>query len=211
MNEPSPYQPPLPQGSASLPPAMLGEPPAVKVFGILHLVFAGLGLIGTVWGLFIAVAGNPFLKLSESTPQLGAQIAMQAKIQPMTITSSILSLLVAVPMIIAGIQMLKKRQSGLKWSNTYAWSSLGAKLINLVLAVTIMIPAMQEMMRGMLASSKVPAPFSGIMAGVMAGGAIGGVVVSCVYPILSLVLLNRPATQAWFASLTNKTNRVIEE
>jgi hypothetical protein len=201
MNEPSPYQPPLPQGPVSIPPALLGEPPAVKVFGILHLVFAGFGVLGAVWGLFIYVVGNPFLKFSPAG-QMDAQIALQAKISPMTITSGILSLLVAIPMIIAGIQLLKKRKSGLKWSNTYAWSSLGAKLINLVLAVTIMIPAMQEMTRGMLATSKAPAAVSGMMSGFMAVGAIGGVVVSCVYPILSLVLLNRPATKAWFASLT---------
>ena len=202
MNETSPYQPPLPQGPASIPPAMLGEPPAVKVFGILHLVFAGIGLIGAVWGLFIAVVGNPFLKFSAAGPEMDAQIAMQAKINPMTITSGILSLIVAVPMIIAGIQLLQKRKGGLKWSNTYAWSSLGAKVINLILTVTIMVPAMQEMTQGMLAKSPAPAAFSGIMSGFMAVGAIGGIVVSCVYPILTLVLLNRPATKAWFASLT---------
>ena len=102
----------------------------------------------------------------------------------------------------AGIQLLKKRRNGLQWSNTYAWSSLGAELINLVLALTIMIPAMLEMTQGMLANSKAPAAVSGRMWGFMAGGVIGGLVVSCVYPILALALLNRPATKAWFATLT---------
>lgn len=201
MNEPSLHEPSLSHGSPAFPPALLGEPPAVKVFGILHLVFAGFGLIGAGWGLFVALVGNPFLKFSPAG-QMDAQIAMQTKISPMTITSGILSLLVAIPMIIAGVQLLKKRRNGLKWSNTYAWSSLGAKLINLVLAVTIMIPAMQEMTQGMLASSKAPAAVSGMMSGFMAVGTIGGVVISCVYPILALVLLNRPATKAWFATLT---------
>ena len=201
MNEPSLHEPSLSHGSPVFPPALLDEPPAVKVFGILHLVFAGLGLIGAGWGLFVALVGNPFLKFSPAG-QMDAQIAMQTKISPMTITSGILSLLVAIPMIIAGVQLLKKRRNGLKWSNTYAWSSLGAKLINLVLAVTIMIPAMQEMTQGMLASSKAPAAVSGMMSGFMAVGTIGGVVISCVYPILALVLLNRPATKAWFATLT---------
>ncbi len=96
---------------------MLGEPPAVKVFGILHLVFAAFGLIGAGWGLFVALVGNPFLKFSPAG-QMDAQVAMQTKISPMTITSGILSLLVAIPMIIAGIQLLQKRRNGLKWSNT---------------------------------------------------------------------------------------------
>lgn len=205
MNDPSPYQPPLPQGPASIPLALIGPPPAVKVFGILHLVFAGLGTLSAVWGLFIAVIGNPFLKLTAANPEmsghLDAQIAMQEKINPMSITASILSLLVAVPMIIAGIRMLKQRRNGLMWSNTYAWSSLGAKVINLVLTVTILVPAMQEMMRGITGGAPMPAKFSGMMSGFMAGSAIIGVLVACVYPIVTLVVLNRPAVKAWFASL----------
>lgn len=204
MNEMSSYPPPLPQppSSIALPPNI---PPAVSVFGILHLVFAGLGVVGGAWGLFMVVAGNPFLKMGRSNPQLNAQfeaqIAMQAKISPVTITSSILSLVVAIPMIIAGIQLVKKRKHGLKWSNAYVWSSLGAKFVNLVLAATILVPAMTEMTRGMMANSHVPDSFSNIMAGAMAGGAIGGVLISCIYPITTLVLLNRPLTRAWFAGL----------
>lgn len=205
MNTPSPYQPPLPQGPTSIPPELIGPPPAVKVLGILHLVFAGLGVISAVWGLFIAVIGNPFLKMTTANPEMSghmeAQIAMQAKINPMSITSSILALLVAIPMIIAGILLLKQRRNGRMWSNTYAWSSLGAKVINLVLTVTILVPAMQEMTRGITAGAPMPASFSGIMSGFMAGAAIAGVLVTSVYPIVSLVLLNRPAVKAWFASL----------
>ena len=205
MNEPSPYQPPLSQGPTTFPLPVGGVPPAVNVFGILHLVFAGLGVLSGAWGLFMIVAGNPFLKMSQGNPRLSAQyeaqLAMQEKISPVTITSAILSFVVAVPMVIAGIQLLRKRKNGLKWSNTYVWSSLGAKFVNLVLAATILVPAMTEMTRGMTANARVPGSFSSIMAGAMAGGAIGGVLISCIYPILTLVLLNRPATQAWFASL----------
>jgi len=205
MNDPSPYQPPLPQGPTSIPPELLGEPAAVKVFGVLHLVFAGLGIISAVWGLFIAVIGNPFLKLTAANPEmsrhLDAQLAMQAKINPMSITAAILSMIVAIPMIIAGIQLLKRRKNALMSSNTYAWSSLGAKLINLVLTVTILVPAMQEMTRGITGGAPMPAGFPGIMSGFMAGAAIGGVLVSSIYPILTLVLLNPAAVKAWFASV----------
>lgn len=202
MDEPSPYQPPLPQGPPLI-PRLDVAPPAVKVFGILHLLFAGLGLLGALWALFIAVAGNPFLKIAGFNGQLGGemgpQIAMQAKINPMSITSSVFSLLVAVPMIVAGILLLKERKNALKWSNAYAWSSLGTKLINLVLTVTILVPAMQEMMSGILKTTPMPGTASDVMSMAMAGGAIGGVLISCTYPILTLVILNRPATKEWFA------------
>ncbi len=181
-------------------------PPVVKVMGILHLVFAGFGLIAAVWGLFIAVVGNPFLKLMPATPQMSAQLeaqlAMQEKIKPMTMTSSALSVLVAIPMIIAGIKMLRKHKDGLKWSNIYAVSSLSAKVVNLTLSVTILIPAMQEMTRGIIGKSHLPGSVESIMSASMAGGAIIGVVFSCAYPLLTLILLNRTAPKAWFASIT---------
>jgi len=181
------------------------RPPVVKVMGILHLVFAGLGLLGAVWGLFIAIVGNPFLKMMPATPEmhahLEAQMAMQEKIKPMTITSSTLSLLVAIPMIIAGIKLLRKHKDGLKWSNIYAVSSLAAKVVNMVLAVTILIPAMREMTQGIMAKSHLPGSAESIMGGFMAGGAIGGALISCAYPLLTLVLLNRAAPKAWFANL----------
>ncbi len=205
MHEPSPYQPPLQQGVHPMPCIITEMPPVVKVLGILHLVFAGFGLLGAVWGLFIAIIGNPFMKLMPATPQMSAQweaqLAMQEKIKPFTLTSTALSLLVAIPMIIAGIKMLGKRKDGLKWSNIYAVSSLGAKAVNLVLTFAILIPAMQEMSKGMMGGTRLPGSAETIMGGFMVGGAIVGVILTCVYPLLTLVLLNRAAPKAWFASL----------
>lgn len=204
VNDNSPYQPPLPQAPPALSPAMFGMPPVVKVMAILHLVFAGLGVITAAWGLLSAVVTNPLLKMTRSSPELddhlNAQLAMQEEILPLTITSSILSLLVAIPMIIAGVQMLRKRRNGLKCSNVYAISSLGAKCVNLVLTFTIMVPAMERMTDGLMKGAPMPPSASGAMTGVMAGTAIAGVLVSCVYPVLTLILLNRPFVKSWFAS-----------
>ncbi|RYD23434.1 MAG: hypothetical protein EOP88_04135 [Verrucomicrobiaceae bacterium] len=202
MDPASPYQPPLPQGPPDFPLTYAGDPPAVKVFGILHLVFAGLGILFAAWGLFVAIVGNPILKL-QSAPgmesQVQAQLDMQEKIKPMTLTSGVLSLLVAVPMIIAGVRLVKKRGSGLKWSNIYAFSSLAAKAVNLVLTFTVMVPAMEEMTRTIIGSSGAPASASGVLSGVMMGSAVGGVLITCVYPVLTLILLNRPPVKDWAA------------
>ncbi len=184
---------------------MIGMPPVVNVMAILHLVFAGFGVIAAAWGLLSAILTNPILKLTQSNPeltdQLSAQMEMQKEILPLTITSSILSFLVAIPMVVAGIQMLRKRRNGLKWSNTYAISSLGAKCINLILTFAIMVPAMEGMKEEMMKGAPMPASASDAMTGVMVGGAVAGVLVTCVYPILTLILLNRPSVKSWFASL----------
>ncbi len=181
----------------------MGDPPVVKVLAIMHLVFAGIGIMTALWALFIAVFGNPFLKMMPHTPQMEgqiqAQMEMQQKVQPMSLAGGLLSLIVAVPMILAGIRMLKKKRDGLKWSNRYAYTSLGAKAVNLVLTVTILVPAMNTMASGMMPKSSVPGGMEGIMSGIMVGSAIGGVLLSCLYPILTLVLLNRPQTKEWFA------------
>lgn len=198
MHDPSPYQPPLPQDTSSNPYAHVGEPAVVKVFGILHLVFAGIGIILASWGLFIVIAGNPFLRLTETTPQMQAQIEMQSKLNPMGLATNSLALLVAVPMIIAGIQLLKKRKTALKWSNLYAFSSLGAKAINLALTLIFVMPIMQEATKAILPSSSGAGSAMGIA---MIGGAIGSVAVSCIYPVLTLILLNRPNVKAWFSRL----------
>lgn len=204
MNEPSPYQPPNFHGSVEEPsfPPPVGDPPEVKVFGILHLVFAGIGLLGAIWSLFVALAGNPFLKSAEGghriSPQVSEQLAMQAKTQPMTIILGILSLVVAAVMITAGVKLLQRRRDGLIWSNRYAYLSIGVKIVNLVLVILILIPALQALQHDVGVSQDLPESFSGTMSAMMIGGAIGGVLVSFAYPVLSLVLLNRKRTKAWF-------------
>jgi hypothetical protein len=200
-----PYQPPQPPEFTYLPPGMTTEPPVVKIFGVLHLVLAGYGLLFSAWGLFIAIAGNPMLKFFPASgpmaKSMDAQLAMQAKIMPATLTASILSIVIAVPMIIAGIQLLKGRKSGLVWSNRYAYTSLAAKCVNLILAVVIVIPAMREMTQGLLRGTRAPGLPENLMSVVMASSVILGVVMGCIYPILSLVLMNRPRVKEWVAGL----------
>jgi hypothetical protein len=181
------------------------EPPVVKVFGILHLIFAGLGLLGGAWSLFLVVVGNPFLKLFPQTGPMAksmeAQLAMQDQVMPATLTAGILSFLIAVPMIIAGIQLLKRRKNGLKWSNRYAFLSLAGKCVSLVLTVVIVVPAMREMMQTTNGGARSPGPPDDLMSIFMTSGAVIGVVVTCIYPLLSLLLLNRPRVKEWTAGL----------
>jgi hypothetical protein len=201
VNSDQPYLPPQPPAFAYLPPSIAVEPAAVKVFGVLHLLFAAFGLLMGAWTLFITFVGNPFLKFIPKTgpmaQSMDAQLAMQAKIMPATLAQVILTFLVAVPMIIAGIYLLKGKTKSLRWSNYYAYSSLAAKLINLVLVVVIMIPAMQEMSEMMMPKSSGGGQAEMIMRASMGFGAVIGVVCTCLYPILSLVLLNRASVKDW--------------
>jgi len=181
--------------------AHLGQPQTVKVFGILHVVFAGFGVLGSIWGLYVAVAGNPFLGLGASTPAMRAQVeaeaAMQEQLLPFTFGSTALTLVITGLMLVAGILLLKKRKSGLKWSNRYAWTSLVGKVINTIMIFVFIFPATKEMTTQMSKGSPMP---TGAMEGIMLGSMVVGVLISCVYPILTLILLNRPNVKTWFAN-----------
>ena len=202
MDNPSPYQPPV-----AVPPpmgALQTEPPVVKIFGILHLVLAGIGLSGALMGLAIALLGNSFLKFAGNSPEIRAQVEAQMsvheKMAPMNVAGGILSTLVAIPMVIAGIKLLKKRPDCITWSNAYAFTSLGAKVVSMVLAFTLVIPAMDGMMREI-----VKGPGGEKAAGMISGFAsvfgIISILVTCIYPVLTLVLLNKPPVKQWAAGL----------
>lgn len=170
--------------------AELGQPQTVKVFGIMHLIFAGLGLLSSLWAVFVIVVGNPFINLMPKTPEMAAQAkaqaAMQQDMMPLTIISTIMTVVIGLIMLKAGILLLKKRRSGLRWSNRYAWTSLAAKGVNIALAFIYTVPAMKEMTAMPGATSALP---PGQMEMIMIGSMLIGILISAAYPILTRMAL----------------------
>lgn len=197
--------PPLsPQDIAAMQTAQyadLGQPQTVKVFGIMHVIFAGFGLLMSVWAVFVIVVGNPFLNLMPKTPEMAAQAkaqaAMQESMMPMTIISTVLTVLVGAMMLKAGILLLKQRRGGLRWSNRYAWASLASKVANIALAFIYTLPAMKSVTAMPGATSALP---PGQMEIIMIGTTLLTIVAMSAYPIIALILLNRPKTKEWFAN-----------
>jgi hypothetical protein len=198
-------QPPslTPQDIAAMQTAQyadLGQPQTVKVFGIMHVIFAAYGLLMTVWTVFVLAVGNPFENLLPNTPQMEAQAkaqaAMEESMMPMTVISTILTVIVAAIMLKAGILLLKKRRASLAWSNRYAWSSLASKVVNIVMTFIYTVPAMKQM-AAVTAGGVMPV---GQMEMIMIGTMLVTFVVMSSYPILTLILLNRPKTKEWLAN-----------
>lgn len=196
MNDPSPYQPP---STASVPPPMgpAGpEPGVIKVFAIIHLVFAGLGVLAGIWAMVASFVLKAFFgrmaeqvasDAPEAAESFNRQIAIMDSSNWMNVLGGVFSLVLAAMLFVAGMGLLKRRIEGLTWSNRYAWSSIAFKLVNLVLTVVYLPRMMAGMMPGELGSD---AEATGMMVGGIVGGVIGGLV-SMAYPILCLVLLNR--------------------
>ncbi|WP_386818118.1 hypothetical protein [Luteolibacter algae] len=177
----------------------LGQPQPVKIFGILHIVFGAFGSISLIWTAIVLAMGNPAQKLTPPTPELTAQFesqeALQAQMMPITLVSTVIAIIVTVLIITAGIKLLKKRASGLKWSNRYAWTSLAVKGISLVLTLLYTLPVVADATEASLPASMPISPRQLIMI-----TTVLGTLLSCIYPILTLALLNRPKIKSWFAA-----------
>ena len=178
----------------------VGEPQPVKIFGIMHLVFGAYGIFNVVIAIAFMVFGNFFLKFLPQTPEMAAQAAAQdemtRRLMPLSIATTVLTIAVTALIIIAGIALLKKRRSGLKWSNRYAISSIIMKILLTILTITFTFPATKEMMQS---HSPSGAHAVGVEIGMMFGTLVG-VLLPIIYPIVALILLNRPAIKDWFAN-----------
>lgn len=198
-------QPPslTPQDIAAMQTAQyadLGQPQTVKVFGIMYVILAVYGFGALVLGVITALVGNPVYNFMPKTPELTKQMAMEAQMQDQmrvaTVVALVIALVLAVLILIAGIKLLQKRRGGLVWSNRYAWASLAGKAITLVLTFVYTIPAMREI----AGDPALPAAAQSMIQTSIAVGMVVGVVGTCIYPILTLILLNRPKTKEWFAN-----------
>lgn len=197
QDQPPPLSPEEVVSLSSAEYAQLGSPQTVKVFGILHLVFGGLGAAGAIWALWISFFGNPIIKLMGNTPQAQMQIALQEKMQGVTIVSTLIMLVVTFLILYAGMALLKNRRNAVTWSNRYAVASIIQKMINIVLGLIYTVPLTKEMMAG---AGAPPGLATGFMETIAIASTIGGGLISCVYPALALILLNRPVVKSWFAN-----------
>lgn len=179
-------------------PSIPSRPPAqIRVLAILHLVFGGIGLIGTAFGLVMQVFSKSILAGSgEAGPEVKMQQAMAAAGQTHQYLSAGFSVLLAILLLVAGVGLLKNKLTGLKVSNVYAWISIASKVALGVLFFTHVLPALNTAIEGMLGSAAKAD--QGVLSIAKMTMVVSGVVtplVSCIYPILVLVLLNRESVR----------------
>lgn len=206
--QPSPYDTPPSQfadPSATPPPLAAGPPPGpIKVFGILHLVIAGLGIFGGIWTALTVLYFADFIawtnrmsggKQADSLQQ--SQVAYMDEIAWLTWLQLGFSVILIVLLIIAGINLLKTRDKGRVMSVRYAWTSIGMKIVGLGLMLVYAMPAASRMNENMLQD-----------VGVQAGQAMGafttissivGMASSLIYPILVLFIVNSEKVRNYLA------------
>jgi hypothetical protein len=201
----TPYQAPA-SPPPMFPPSIHFEPAAVKVFGVIHLIFAGLGILMATWSVFSSQINQLFPQSNDPTQQLS--LKYQAEFQWLSIMSGCFMLILAAMLITSGLKLVRSQPDGVKWSHRYAWTSIATKLITLVLNLIYILPVtnqmMEEIIRSTPSSPGMPSGMEATMQTIMKGsvgiGIVGGGIIALTYPVLALFFLSRPAVKEWVAA-----------
>ena len=175
-----PYAPPQIQNQApgGMQPQLMPRP--IKVFGILNLVFAALGLFGTCFALLPFVVNldtpNPVLDMMKENEFYYSY----------NVFTTILSFVLIVILGAAGIGLLQNRTWGRSLSVIYAVVNIAATLVSTVLAYIFVVQPLMEK-----AAQMAPGPEKLALQSGAFGGLIGGCF-GLIYPIVLLAFMTRP-------------------
>jgi len=185
MSEQTPYQ--TPGSESEKPPPLAGKKhksSIPKVFGILHMLFGIFGVVSLV-GTFLLP--SIFDKIAQSMPAEEAEelqkIMENVSPAPMV---TIVSIVLALVMIVAGILLLKYKDTGRSLTN-------GLSVLNIVWVIVVTVLNYQKQLitmkiqLGDQVDAMSEQTFNMIVIGSMAIGALA----SMIYPVLSLIFLNK--------------------
>jgi uncharacterized membrane protein YhaH (DUF805 family) len=177
------------------------EPKSLKVFGILHIIFAILGILSVlVMAVFIFAVGPLFDWLAKETgsadPEAAEMMSMMGDLYqsqiPYYIGSTLVTAVLVVFLLRAGIALVKKRSQAARLSNLWAWLTIAFVVINLPISIFYTFPAQREMQAELESSmGGASTGTESLEQAIEIGSLVLGFVASLVYPILALYFLKR--------------------
>ncbi|MFM2169793.1 MAG: hypothetical protein RI957_22 [Verrucomicrobiota bacterium] len=186
----------MPQPPPYSPETLIQEPGSIKVFGIMHLVIAAYGMFTAVFsvlgsmvfqGMSKSMLGGSMPGGSSGGTQETAMAQYMNELKPFTYISCIFSFALAVMLIIAGIGLLKSRESGRVTSIRYAWTSIVTKIISLVYTISFVMPATKRMTDAMYQG--LPGGMGDTMGLVAQYSQVFTILITFTYPIVVLVVM----------------------
>jgi hypothetical protein len=173
------------------------EPKRIQVFGVLHMVFGGLGLAGTLGSVVMMQFQSAMLKMTPTAPGMEdytrISLLVAEKLRPLTYIGAFFGLVLGILLLLAGISLVKRRASALKLSNGYAWTSLALKVVGLLLFFLVTKPLLDSLIDPAMAAAEGMARTQFTI--LKFSNAIGGILtpfLGAIYPIITLVMLNKP-------------------
>lgn len=180
------------------------EPTRLKVFGILHIIFASLGLLFAAISLLGAASNRAFdqqMKGLEGHPEQVLQAMEKINDAQFThsLVTSIIALIVALLCLFAGIALVRKARNCVKLSNVYVFASFGAKVISVILFFTVLNPAITSILDGIEApNDDVKLLFQTLKVGVVVLALIVPILFA-IYPFITVIMLNKPIVKDFLA------------
>lgn len=181
----SPYQSPLTPQEQTQPKATISatRPTSVTVFGILNLVFAGLGLSGLCCGA-ISIIGMDLIPNRPPSPVLDIMNENEAY-YIFTMVSMALGFVATIALGLAGFGLLKMRPWGRQVSLVYAVYTIVAAIATMVASWCWLFGPLME------AADKAPPGPERVGAVFSAYGSVFSSCFSFIYPIFLLIFMMR--------------------
>jgi hypothetical protein len=174
-----PYAPPqIPAQTTGTRPQVMPVP--IKVFGILNLIMAAWGLLGTCFALVPL-----FVNLNTPNPVLD-MMKENEFYYSFNIFATILGFVLIGMLAAAGIGLLKNRSWGRSLSVLYAVITIVLTIVSTVLTYIYLVQPLMEK-----AAEMAPGPEKITLQGSAIGGLAGGCI-GLIYPIVLWIFMTRP-------------------
>ncbi|BDS08403.1 hypothetical protein NT6N_34430 [Oceaniferula spumae] len=169
--------------------------PIPKVFGIIHIVYAGLGAVGALFAI-----GSVFLmravmsKAGSGTEEVNTFLEAYNDMAIYSYIDAALKIVLAVMLLTAGIGLLKKKLWGQKLSVFWAVTRIISAIVMVVLT---MGPAreFQEKMGEVTQSQAGGVDQSQLQGTLQSVSGVMSIIMLCIYPVVSLIFLSRKSVK----------------
>ncbi len=157
-----------------------------KVMGILHIILAALGILLSITAFFSSKLMELMPKGITNLPE-GYNELLEKSITYSYVDATV-KIILGILLIIAGIKLLKYQSKGVKLSNIWAV----IRIIWAVAIITFSYSNTVKMQQLLMANN--PELSSALKIGNTIG-LVSGILIVCIYPILSLILLNKSSVR----------------
>ena len=183
----TPYQS---EATEAQPPALPAKKSTIpKVLGVIHLVIGGITMVSGLIGVFSGKSQADSYKETFAGKGMDTTLVSDGVLESLAVldfpTTMIagFELLASVLMVVAGIGLLKYQGWGRLITNVYASMSLLLKGVNVYVMAVIAMPFYEA-----LIASDENMQIVGV--GGMRAIVVGSIIVSAVYPVVALILVN---------------------
>ena len=204
-NAPQSYMSNQPPAGMPMAPQMQREPGAIKTFGVLHLVIAGIGVLTLLYTLVTQLFADKLVQSLSNLPgQSPDATAIQAnymrELHFFTWITSAFSLTLIIMLVMAGLALLKAKDLGRVLSLRYAWTSIAMKVMTIIFTIIWVVPATKRMTEQMYQGMKtVPGNMSSLMSSVAAYSTLISICFTFIYPIIVLVMMRNEKIKNYLA------------